>query len=133
MRIADLAVLPLESIWDDVDRSPKPARPPTATVESVDVEHVFEEFKRGVATQITIDDAESHYALARAYVEMGLFLDARREAAVVIAARSRPADAAAARTKKEVTEGALKVLLSAPLLRRDGLKRLRERLNRTVH
>jgi hypothetical protein len=130
VRVADLAVLPTESIWVDVDRSPKAARPATAAVENVDVEHVFEEFKRGVATPITIDDAESHYALSRAYVEMGLFLDARREAALVIAARSRPADAAA---KKEVTEGALNVLLSAPLLRRDGLERLRERLSRTLH
>ena len=52
------------------------AGPPT---EQVDVEEVFAKFKEGVAKQISVDDAQSHYDLGVAYKEMGLFDDAIRE------------------------------------------------------
>jgi len=45
----------------------------------VDVEEVFAAFKEGVAKQVSIDDAQSHYDLGLAYKEMGLLDDAIRE------------------------------------------------------
>jgi tetratricopeptide (TPR) repeat protein len=50
-----------------------------APVDQVDVEEVFEKFKAGVAEQIDVDDAQSHYDLGVAYKEMGLVDDALRE------------------------------------------------------
>ena len=47
--------------------------------EQVDVEEVFAKFKEGVAKQIGVDDAQSHYDLGVAYKEMALFDDAIRE------------------------------------------------------
>jgi len=47
--------------------------------EQVDVEEVFAKFKEGVAKQIGVDDAQSHYDLGVAYKEMGLVEDAIRE------------------------------------------------------
>jgi tetratricopeptide (TPR) repeat protein len=47
--------------------------------EQVDVEEVFAKFKEGVAKQIGVDDAQSHYDLGVAYKEMGLIDDAVRE------------------------------------------------------
>ena len=47
--------------------------------EQVDVEEVFAKFKEGVAKQIDVDDAQSHYDLGVAYKEMGLIDDALRE------------------------------------------------------
>ena len=47
--------------------------------EQVDVEEVFAKFKEGVAKQIGVDDAQSHYDLGVAYKEMGLLDDAIRE------------------------------------------------------
>jgi tetratricopeptide (TPR) repeat protein len=47
--------------------------------DQVDVEAVFEKFKAGVAEQIDVDDAQSHYDLGVAYKEMGLIDDALRE------------------------------------------------------
>jgi tetratricopeptide (TPR) repeat protein len=47
--------------------------------EQVDVEEVFAKFKEGVAKQIGVDDAQSHYDLGVAYKEMGLIEDAIRE------------------------------------------------------
>ncbi len=47
--------------------------------EQVDVEEVFAKFKEGVAKQIGVDDAQSHYDLGVAYKEMGLVDDAIRE------------------------------------------------------
>jgi tetratricopeptide (TPR) repeat protein len=47
--------------------------------DQVDVEEVFEKFKAGVAEQIDVDDAQSHYDLGVAYKEMGLIDDALRE------------------------------------------------------
>ncbi|HEY8038872.1 MAG TPA: hypothetical protein VIF15_03730 [Polyangiaceae bacterium] len=47
--------------------------------DQVDVEEVFAKFKEGVAKQIGVDDAQSHYDLGLAYKEMGLVDDAIRE------------------------------------------------------
>jgi tetratricopeptide (TPR) repeat protein len=47
--------------------------------EQVDVEEVFAKFKEGVAKQIGVDDAQSHYDLGVAYKEMALIDDAIRE------------------------------------------------------
>ena len=47
--------------------------------EQVDVEEVFAKFKEGVAKQIGVDDAQSHYDLGVAYKEMALLDDAIRE------------------------------------------------------
>lgn len=45
----------------------------------IDVEEVFAKFKEGVAKQIDVDDAQSHYDLGVAYKEMALLDDAIRE------------------------------------------------------
>jgi tetratricopeptide (TPR) repeat protein len=50
-----------------------------APAEQVDVEDLFMKFKEGVAKQIDVDDAQSHYDLGVAYKEMGLLDDAIRE------------------------------------------------------
>jgi tetratricopeptide (TPR) repeat protein len=50
-----------------------------APEQQVDVEEVFAKFKEGVAKQISVDDAQSHYDLGVAYKEMGLLDDAVRE------------------------------------------------------
>jgi tetratricopeptide (TPR) repeat protein len=55
------------------------ARPSRATEQQIDVEEVFAKFKEGVAKQISVDDAQSHYDLGVAYKEMGLLEDAIRE------------------------------------------------------
>jgi len=47
--------------------------------EMIDVETVFEQFKKGVAEQVSEDDSDTHFDLGIAYKEMGLFPDARRE------------------------------------------------------
>jgi len=47
--------------------------------EMIDVETVFEQFKRGVAEQVAEDDSDTHFDLGIAYKEMGLHADARRE------------------------------------------------------
>jgi tetratricopeptide (TPR) repeat protein len=45
----------------------------------IDVETVFEQFKAGVAEQVSDDDSDTHFDLGIAYKEMGLLPDARRE------------------------------------------------------
>jgi tetratricopeptide (TPR) repeat protein len=55
----------------------KPAAP--AFGEQVSVETVFEQFKAGVAAQVSESDAATHYDLALAYKDMGLVQDAIRE------------------------------------------------------
>lgn len=47
--------------------------------EMIDVETVFEQFKRGVEEQVDDDDSDTHFDLGIAYKEMGLHPDARRE------------------------------------------------------
>ena len=56
-----------------------PGRASAGAREQVDVEEVFAKFKEGVAKQIGVDDAQSHYDLGVAYKEMGLIDDAIRE------------------------------------------------------
>jgi tetratricopeptide (TPR) repeat protein len=51
----------------------------SAPTDQVDVEEVFAKFKEGVAKQIGVDDAQSHYDLGVAYKEMALIDDAIRE------------------------------------------------------
>lgn len=47
--------------------------------EMIDVETVFEQFKKGVAEQVEESDSDTHFDLGIAYKEMGLHADARRE------------------------------------------------------
>jgi tetratricopeptide (TPR) repeat protein len=47
--------------------------------EMIDVDTVFEQFKAGVAEQVSDDDSDTHFDLGIAYKEMGLRPDARRE------------------------------------------------------
>jgi tetratricopeptide (TPR) repeat protein len=65
----------------DEERTEQAAGAPTfaAHTEQVDVEEVFAKFKEGVAKQIGVDDAQSHYDLGVAYKEMALLDDAIRE------------------------------------------------------
>ncbi len=58
--------------------------------DQIDVEQVFAAFKEGVAKQVSIDDAQSHYDLGVAYKEMGLVEDAIKE--FEIAARDAKRD-----------------------------------------
>ncbi len=53
--------------------------------EMIDVETVFEQFKKGVAEQVSDDDSDTHFDLGIAYKEMGLLPDARREFQVAMA------------------------------------------------
>jgi len=84
-----------------------------------DAEKVFDEFKRGVEKTISPNDQQTQLDLARAYSEMGLHCDALREAAIAVLAMS---------ASEATTEAALKVLLTAPLMRDGGLVALCRRL-----
>jgi tetratricopeptide (TPR) repeat protein len=66
---------------DALEASDHPARPAAFAEheQQIDVEEVFAKFKEGVAKQISVDDAQSHYDLGVAYKEMGLVDDAIRE------------------------------------------------------
>jgi hypothetical protein len=123
LRVADLAIDPRSRIWAaDPVRELRP-RKPTVTAPPVEPEPDFEKFKDSIEREIAIDDADSHLALAQAYGEMGLYVDATREAGVAI--RAQP--------KASTTSDALRLLLGEPLLGSSGLKRLRERLRRPLH
>lgn len=78
------------------------------------------ELAERVAKQLAPEETDAHYHLALAYREMGLHADALREAAVALESTDDAATATAA----------LRVLLTEPLLRADGLRVLRERLVR---
>ncbi len=66
---------------DALEAGDHPVRPAAfaAPDQQIDVEEVFAKFKEGVAKQISVDDAQSHYDLGVAYKEMGLVDDAVRE------------------------------------------------------
>jgi len=64
---------------DAMDRRAAEGAALSAPTEQVDVEEVFAKFKEGVAKQIGVDDAQSHYDLGLAYKDMGLSEDAIRE------------------------------------------------------
>ena len=63
---------------DALDAGPQP-RAAAQEQEQISVESVFEQFKAGVAAQISESDAATHYDLGVAYKEMGLFNDAVSE------------------------------------------------------
>ncbi len=63
---------------DALDAGPVAPAPPPDN-EQISVESVFEQFKAGVAAQISESDAATHYDLGVAYKEMGLFSDAISE------------------------------------------------------
>ena len=110
----------LTDIWSSAGAPPASLAGWQNVEVEIDTERVFEEFKEGVAKNISGADAESHSHLAEAYREMGLYVDAVREAAIAV-------NAAVAQRS---VEGPLRFLLTPPLLRPDGLERLRERLRR---
>lgn len=88
-----------------------PPRPP----HDGDAEELFQRFKEGVAQAISPDDFQSHADLAQAYKEMGLNTDALREAAVAL-------------ESPKASRTALRVVLTAPLLKPGGLEELKVRL-----
>jgi hypothetical protein len=110
----------IAEIWSSVAPSLGRVEPQPVARGEIDIERVFDQFKEGVAKQISADDVDSHTHLAEAYREMGMYVDAVREAAIAVTAAVAPRSA----------EGPLGFLLTPPLLRPDGLGRLRERLNR---
>ncbi|MFT3767726.1 MAG: tetratricopeptide repeat protein [Minicystis sp.] len=61
---------------DALDAGPQQ---PQADPNQISVESVFQQFKAGVAAQISESDAATHYDLGVAYQEMGLFSDAMQE------------------------------------------------------
>lgn len=125
-RIAVLAAETTAQIWEDDDGSPRNASksPPTREDEDRRAEALDRDAKNiREATPLTKEDAKAHYDLARAYVDMNLFPDARLTLAVAIAPRPT----------NDITAPALTLLLSEPLLTPAGLARLRERLNRVLH
>jgi tetratricopeptide (TPR) repeat protein len=64
---------------DALDAGPQEAPPDAGDPNQVSVESVFEQFKAGVAAQISESDAATHYDLGVAYKEMGLAPDAIAE------------------------------------------------------
>jgi tetratricopeptide (TPR) repeat protein len=64
---------------DALDAGPPPQVYAQPDSEQVSVESVFEQFKAGVAAQISESDAATHYDLGVAYKEMGLYTDAISE------------------------------------------------------
>lgn len=62
---------------DEIDAVPE--LPAGDEIEQISVESVFEQFKAGVAAQISESDAATHYDLGVAYKEMGLYSDAIAE------------------------------------------------------
>jgi len=67
----------IAEILAELDELEMPA--PAADPHQVSVDQVFEQFKAGVAAQISESDAATHYDLGVAYREMGLFNDAISE------------------------------------------------------
>jgi tetratricopeptide (TPR) repeat protein len=64
---------------DALDAGPPPQVYAQPESDQVSVESVFEQFKAGVAAQISESDAATHYDLGVAYKEMGLYTDAISE------------------------------------------------------
>jgi hypothetical protein len=112
---------PRSTVWSIGDAhvaGQETARRADIPASAIDVEAVWAAFRRGVEAQIAPSDVDSHLRLADAYVEMGLHEDAVREAVVAFHGARDRAQA----------EGALRLLLSAPLLKPGGLVALRGRL-----
>jgi len=109
----------LADIWTFADSSG-----PSGTTQTVITQGYFDERVGKKAGVITTDAAElstaqAHLGLATAYVEMGLLLDAAREAGVLLVT---------ALSKPEFVTGALRLLLTPPLLREGGLRALTSRI-----
>jgi hypothetical protein len=102
-RIAVLASAGDEHVWSDT---------------AVPDDALSLRFKEGVARDIWETDSESHANLAAAYREMMMYREAVSAAATSLRNARRPA----------LILTLLEMLLSPPLLREGGLKRLRERL-----
>ncbi|MFO0739923.1 MAG: hypothetical protein U0270_28755 [Labilithrix sp.] len=120
-RIGTLATEAHARVWSTQARSPR-----QAPAEQADVERVFEEFKAGVAKQIRADDFEAHLDLAEAYREMGLLEDALREAGLVLTSASKRV----LPIPTKMTDIALRLLLTPPLLKPRGLHHLELLLHR---
>jgi tetratricopeptide (TPR) repeat protein len=72
----------IASALGGLDALDSDARPPAEVPQGqqqISVETVFEQFKAGVAAQISESDAATHYDLGVAYKEMGLFSDSIAE------------------------------------------------------
>jgi hypothetical protein len=121
-RIANLVVESkpgsLADIWSSVAPPQDRAEPQPVARGEIDVERVFDAFREGITKQISTDDVDSHTHLAEAYREMGMYVDAVREAAIAVTGALAPRSA----------QGPLGLLLTPPLLRWDGMERLRQRL-----
>ncbi len=64
-----------EKLAAELDES----EPNAAGSDVLDVEQVFEQFKKGVGEQVAVEDSETHFDLGIAYKEMGLVDDAINE------------------------------------------------------
>jgi hypothetical protein len=107
----------LAEIWSST-APPRPLQPAPSNASDIDAERVFEKFKQGLAEHITPTDAASHFHISEAYREMGLYVDAVREAGVAVGTATVP----------DSVQGPLRLLLTPPLLMPDGLERLRRLL-----
>jgi hypothetical protein len=109
----------LSEVWSLVAPPKGPAQSTSASRSEPDAEKVFADLERGLETTISPNDGQAHLDLAVAYSEMGLHVDALREAAIA---------AFATGGNGETTSAALKALLTRPLMRAGGLVALRRRL-----
>jgi tetratricopeptide (TPR) repeat protein len=111
-RIANIARGGDGDIWTGGEgRGPDSSSP-------VDFDENLARFKMGVAGLIPDQDGDSHANLAEAYRQMGLHGEAIREAAMALSAARRT----------PLVLSALEMLLSPPLLKAEGMLRLRQRL-----
>jgi len=65
-----------EKLAESLDEELGPAGGSSLGADSIDVDQVFQQFKRGVEQQVDESDTETHYDLGIAYKEMGLLDDA---------------------------------------------------------
>jgi len=65
-----------EKLAESLDEELGPAAGSSLGADSIDVDQVFQQFKRGVEQQVDESDTETHYDLGIAYKEMGLLDDA---------------------------------------------------------
>jgi hypothetical protein len=105
-RIAKLALRgDADDVWDMRTPPPDAAR---------------EEMAARIAKSVSRDDADSHHALAQSFRTMLMYAGALREAALAFEATNDDGRAAVA----------LRIVLTPPLLRADGLAKLRAHLVR---
>jgi len=109
----------LADIWTFADSSG-----PSETTQTVIPKDFFDEQNGKKASVVTteeddLSDAQAHLDLATAYRDMGLLLDAAREAGWLLAT---------ALSKHNFVTGALRILLTPPVLRDKGFGALTSRL-----